>query len=242
MLGDPDARAYLNASGEEVPTLRNPREIGDYFVNDDRIGAVRQAAISLCGQGLTKVRGFYKKNVKQYNQRTQQSVRRGLKLFQDLLAHIRNMESGVDVQLGQIDAGLSQDIHGAYSMIDNWALYWGNITSYSMGAQGDYDTSQEGPFGGGEPATQHHDPRNRDMVMFKGPTSSMHPEEVGELHLAMSSLANALKGLEDLFDPQVSIAGNEDWTLRAAFSEVLKGLMPILGIETIKSGLSKALA
>jgi hypothetical protein len=239
MLDDQDARAYLAGMGEEVPNLRIPREMGEYFVNEERIGALRQAAIRLCGQALTKVRGIYKRTSTKYDDQHQQTLEQGLRLFQNVLTHARNLESGAAIGLGQIDAELPQDLHGAYNEMSNWADYWGNPVRSSWGWTGDYPQNAFGDVG----TVGYEDPRNRSIVQFKGLESpGWSAGEVDPLYMAMASLAEALRSLDDLFDPYESIAGGTDATLRRAFGSTMKGLIPILGLEMIKSGLSKALA
>lgn len=213
VLGDKAAQAYLRANGESFPSLRNPNEAAHYIITlhvGEDFG-VYPRNIQLLSNILLNLCGQALSKVRNY-------INRNLdKLDNDRQEAIRNGLQLIERAISSLrtpEEPMSPEIEEAleYGDIFNWAYYWGNPIAMSTSYPSDY--------------------QDRMVTLFRGGHPNF-PKEADAMHMTLSSLAEAIYGIDSMFhhNPGFIIHG---------FSKAIQGLIPILGINTVRKGLMRA--
>lgn len=234
LFGDKIAQDYMRNIGRESPGLRNPQAAG-YFLHEYH-AQIGGALSNLCAQALNKVRLDYRRSGDHDD-----NVERGLNLFQHALLEIRNLQHGIAVNPDRIEQGLDQDLYGPYNMLDNYD-YWGQPVSMTRSWPADYSNVAIR----GEEDFYQDDPRNRGVPVFHGEENDMFlPHVRSKIELAMGSLSKALRGVLNLVqEPTEDSPGVMPLQRRIGYQLgiTIEGLIPILGINPVRSSLLQALS
>jgi hypothetical protein len=241
-LGHLGAVEYVGLYSKNIPNWSRPREMSKDIYSKDKLQELINVLLNLSGQSLSKIKQYTKKHWNELNKQQQESLKNGLGVFKEALAHCRTPERPMSHQL--------QQDFDTYGTISNWSLYWSRITSslalpIKGGFRGDYDTNKIGQ------ETNYNDPKSHDVSTFEGsdspflrrferPSKELHPAI-----MVMGSLAQAIDAIETLTQYNLITARESHTVDQVMINQVgraIEGLTPIIGKNAVQKRLMSVVA